>query len=247
MSVAVANETFARRFLDGGDPIGLRLRRSTDHPWITIVGIVADVHREGKAAPVEPQLYLPAGQTSLYPVMLADFAVRSDTDPHSLVNAVQREVWTLDDEQPVTNVKTLDEVLSQAVAERRFRTTLLIGFALLALALSLVGVYGVVSYAVSHRRAEFSVRMALGARPTAIAVMVLRQVGLLVAAGVVAGAATAVVAARLMGSLLFGVEPGDPGTFVAVAALLGGAGLIAGWVPARRAALVDPVTALRSE
>lgn len=245
--VAVVNTEFVRRFLTGQEPIGRHLRRGPQAPWIAIVGIVGDVHRGGKAAAITPQVYYPAAQTNLYPVRVADFAFRAAGDPKTLMAAVQQQVWAIDKDQPVTNVKTLEEVISQSVAERRFQTLLLLLFAGLALALALVGVYGVISYSVSQRTGEIGLRIALGASRGAILRLVIEQAMLLVIAGIVAGAAGAYGLSRYLTSLLFEVKPTDPLTYSSLALLLTVVALIACYVPARRATQVDPMVALRYE
>jgi putative ABC transport system permease protein len=161
--------------------------------------------------------------------------------------AVQQQVWAIDKDQPVTNVKTLEEVISQSVAERRFQTLLLLLFAGLALALALVGVYGVISYSVSQRTGEIGLRIALGASRGAILRLVIEQAMLLVIAGIVAGAGGAYGLSRYLTSLLFEVKPTDPLTYSSLALLLSAVALIACYVPARRATRVDPMVALRYE
>jgi putative ABC transport system permease protein len=245
--VAVVNMAFVRRFLSNEDPLGRRFRRSRRDPWINIVGIAGDIRRGGKAAPLNPQVYLAAAQTALYPVRLADFAVRAPGDPRSLTMAIQKQVWAIDKDQPVTNVKTLDEVISDSVAQRRFQMLLLLLFAGLAMLLALVGVYGVAGYSVSQRTAEIGVRIALGAQRADILALILRQTMLVVAAGIAIGAAGAYYLSRYMASLLFSVKPSDPLTYITLAALLIGTTLTACYIPARRACAIDPTVALRYE
>jgi putative ABC transport system permease protein len=238
---------FVRLFLSNEDALGRRFRRSRREPWINIVGIAGDIRRGGKAAPLNPQVYLAAAQTTLYPVRLADFAVRAAGDPRSLIMAIQKQVWAIDKDQPVTNVKTLDEVISDSVAQRRFQMLLLLLFAGLALFLALVGVYGVAGYSVSQRTAEIGVRIALGAQRRDILALILRQTMLVVGGGIAIGTAIAYYLSRYMASLLFSVKPSDPLTYVALAALLIATTLAACYIPARRACAVDPTVALRSE
>jgi len=245
--VAVVNNAFVRAFLRDKDPLGVRSRRNDRAPWFTIVGVVADVRRGGKEDAVNPELYFPAAQTNLYPVRLADFAFRAAGDPKSLIGAVEKEIWAIDRDQPVTNVKTLDEVLSQSVAQRRFQMFLLIFFAGLALLLALVGVYGVISYSVTQRTGEIGLRIALGAAEADILRLVIARAMLVVGAGVAAGLAGAFALSRSLTTLLFAVKPADPAVYAAIAALLAIVALGACYVPARRAAKVDPLVALRYE
>ena len=183
----------------------------------------------------------------MYPVRLASLAVRATGDPYELVPAIQRAVWSIDPDQPITNVRTLDEVLSLAAAQRRFNITLLLAFAGLALLLALVGVYGVIAYAAAERTREIGIRVALGATRGDVIALVVKSGLTWALAGVAAGLAGAYAAGRLMAGLLFGVAASDPATFVAIAAVMVGVALSASYVPARRAALVDPISALRTE
>jgi putative ABC transport system permease protein len=245
LPVAVVNNEFVRRALPNEDPVGRRFRRTND--WITIVGVVSDIRRSGKAGEVKPEVYLPAAQPALYPVRLADFAFRAAGDPKTLMAAVQQQVWAIDKDQPITNVKTLEEVISQSVATRRFQTLLLGLFASLALILAMVGIYGVISYSVSQRTPEIGIRMALGASRGGILKMVIGRAMLLVAVGIATGAAGAYALSEYLKSLLFEVKPGDPWTYASLAILLAVVALTACMVPARRATRVDPMIALRYE
>jgi predicted permease len=247
MPVALVNEAFVRQLLPEGDPLGRRLRRNPSQPWITIVGVVTDVRRDGRTADIRPQVYFPAAQTALYPVRLADLAVRATGDPHQLLASIQREVWAIDRNQPIANVRTLDEILDASVAQRRFQMLLITGFAIVAVLLALVGLYGVVSYAVQQRTYEIGIRMALGAGVGGIVWLVGRQVAIPVLTGLAVGLAGAYGLSQSLESLLFEIEPTDPITFGAVAVLLLVTSAAAAIVPARRATRVDPVTALRSE
>jgi predicted permease len=247
INVAVVNQTFARELLPNSDPLGHRFRRSVQAPWITIVGIVNDTRRGGKTTAVTPQAYLPAAQTDIYPVRLADFAVRTAGDPHHLTSEIQRQVSAIDKDLPVTNVRTMDEIVSTSVAERRFQTLLLTVFALVAVSLAVIGIFGVLSYAVSQRTAELGIRMAMGAQPKQIVTLVLRQASFLIIAGILLGLLGAFAATRYVQSLLFGVQPHDVSTYVLAAALLAGVALAAAFIPARRGARIDPMRALRYE
>ena len=245
--VAVVNETFSRRFLPGRDPIGRRLRRGPGMPWITIVGVVNDIRRSGKTGDITPQVYLAAAQTALYPVRLADVAVKTSGDPRQLVPALRAAVWAIDKDQPLTNVRTLDEVISTSLAERRFHLLLLVLFAGVAVALAVVGVFGVIAYGVAQRTAEFGIRLALGATSLTILALVLRQALMLIGIGTVAGLAGAFVLTRYVQSLLFDVQPHDAATYALTALLLVVVSTIASAIPAARGARVDPLVALRYE
>ena len=193
------------------------------------------------------EAYLPAAQTGLYPVLLADFAVRTGGNPKQLTQELQRAVWTLDKNQPVTNVRTLTEVMSASTAQRRFQTLLLMVFAFVAVSLTTIGVFGVLSHSVTQRTGELGIRMALGAQPSQIVGLILRQAAGLIAAGTVLGIVGAIGLTRYVQSLLFEVGSHDATTHASAVALLVAAALLAAWIPARRGARVDPVVALRNE
>jgi putative ABC transport system permease protein len=163
------------------------------------------------------------------------------------VNAISREVWAIDKDQPVTNVRTMDEIIDEAVAQRRFQTLLLLIFAGVAVALSIVGIYGVLSYSVSQRISELGIRMALGAPPRAIVGLVLRQAGVLIAAGIVLGIAGAYGLTRFLQDFLFEVKATDWRAYTGAIALLAAVAIVAASIPAGRGARVDPVVALRQE
>jgi putative ABC transport system permease protein len=245
--VAVVNAEFVRRYYPQKEAIDRRLRRGAEAPWVTIVGIVGDVHRGGKGAPVTPQVYFCAAQTDVYPVALADFAFRAEGDPKHLLAAVQRQVWAIDKDQPVINVKTLDEVISDSQAQRRFQTSLLLLFAGLAAVLAALGIYGVIAYVVSQRTPEIGIRLALGADRQNILRLVMARVALVVSAGIVTGAAGAYGASLYLRTLLFGTAPADATTYATVVLLFGGIAVVACYFPALKATRIDPVSALRYE
>jgi len=245
--VAIVNQVLARKLFPNVDAVGRRIRRAGKREWETIVGVVGEVHLQSQTEEVHPQVYFPAAQTSLYPVHLADFAIRTAGAPLAIVRDVRRQVWAMDKDQPVTRVETLEEVVSASVAERRFQAALLLLFAGVALALAVVGVYGVISYAVAERTPEIGLRLALGAQRHNILSLTMARALAPILAGLAAGLAGALAASRLLTGLLFEVKPSDPATFALVGVLLGVVALGACLIPARRATRVDPMVALRYE
>ena len=245
--VAVVNEDFARAYAGGESVLGKRFRRGEKAPWIEVVGVVGSLRRDGQDADSVPQIYLPAAQTGIYPVRLADVALRGGGDPNALAALLRAEVAALDPEQPISRVMTLDEALARNVAARRFGLALLAGFAVVALLLTLVGVYGVAAYSVGQRVPELGVRIALGADRGTILRLVVSDVLRQLLLGVGVGLVLALAATRALGGLLFQVAPTDPGTFALIPLLLLLAGLLAALGPALRAARVDPARALRCE
>jgi predicted permease len=243
--VAVVNEAFGRELLGGADPLGRRLRRTDRDPWVTIVGVVGDIRRGGRLADTGPQVYVPAAQTWQYPLHLSDLAIRTTGDPAALGPAVRAAIWARDADQPLTRIATLDDVLRLGQATREFRTWLFLLFAALALALSIVGVYGVVSYAVSQRTPEIGLRMALGAAAPRVLGWVVRQAAWPVAAGAAIGLGAAWWLSRYVATLLFQVEPTDAASYVLASAIVVGVAAAASLVAGRRATRVDPATVLR--
>lgn len=246
-AVAVVTESFASRFFPGREALGHRFRRGPGAPWIEIVGVVADLRRDGQAAPREPGLYLAAAQTGLYPVRLSELAVRSSLPKGALAAAIQGQVRALDPEQPLYRVKTLHESLEADKAGRRFASFLLSAFAGLSLLLALVGIYGVTAYSVSRRTAEMGLRLALGAEPNRLLSLVLQETARSLLLGLALGCLGALVLARLLASLLFATATTDPAAYAGTSAVLVLAGLVAAAVPAWRASRVDATVALRSE
>jgi putative ABC transport system permease protein len=247
MPVAVVNQEFARELLHGGDPIGHFMQRGPAAPKLTIVGVVNDIRRAGKAAKINPEVYLSAAQITVYPVALGDFAVRTAGDPLRLVNVISRQIWQIDKDQPVTNVRTMDEIIDVSVAQRRFQTLLLAIFALVAVGLSLIGIYSVLAYSVSQRTSELGIRIALGAAPRSIFALVLRQAGTLIGAGMAIGLLGALALTRVLQNLLFQVKTTDWQAYAGAIALLSAVALAAAFIPARRGARVNPIVALRDE
>jgi putative ABC transport system permease protein len=251
LPVAIINETMARDYWPNVDPVGRRFKPgdpTDDIPWFTIVGIVSDVRQMGIDAPVKAEMYLPYRQIDGFDWYIPrDLALRTDGDPESLTGAVRQAVRAADPDQPISNIATMGEVLGQEAAQRRLGMILLTAFAVLALLLASLGIYGVLAYFVAQHRNEIGVRLALGATPARILLLVLRKGMGLTLLGVAIGLAASFVLTRLLTSLLFGVQAVDPLTFAVVPLLLAVVALLACWIPARRAAKVDPMVALRYE
>ena len=254
--VAIINETMARRFWPDEDPLGKRIKLGgpqRPYPWMEIVGIVGDVKHDGLDAPVGPETYLPYAQAPFsqmpaglrFPAM--SLAARSGSDHDSLAAAMRAEIKALDKDQPVTNIKTLDQLLAESISQQRFYLLLLSFFASIALILAAVGLYGVVSYTVKQRTPEIGVRMAFGAQAGDVLRLIIKFGMKLTLIGALIGLAGALTLTRLMRTLLFDVSATDPLTFIVVALLLTGVALMACWIPARRATKVDPMIALRTE
>ena len=250
--VAIVNESFLKHYFPNENALGRRIRpgppaRIWDQQKLTsfeIVGIVRDVKLAGLDAPSEPAYYLPASQAPLEDMTLL---VHTTTDPLSVVSAVRQAVWSIDPDQPISNVSTLEKAVDDSIAQRRLNMLLMGLFGGLAMLLSAVGIYGLLSHTVTQRTQEMGIRMALGAQVSDVLKLVLRQGMMLALAGVGIGVAGALALTRLMRGLLFGITPNDAMTFVVVAAVLTIVALLACYIPARRATKVDPLIALRYE
>jgi putative ABC transport system permease protein len=243
--VTIVNETFARRYFPDEDPIGKRFTFGRPGPntrWITIVGVVRDTKRQGVEQPIRIESWMPLAQR---PSGSMELLLRTTGDPLLLSNAVREAVWSIDRDLPIPIIRTMEQVMSERVAQRRLNMLLLGLFALVALILAAVGIYGVMSYTVTQRTHEIGIRMALGAQSGDVIGLVLKQGIALTLVGVAFGLIATFMLTRLMASLLFGVSARDPITFAAIAALLTGVALLACWIPARRATEVDPMVALR--
>ena len=256
-NAVVVNQAFVRRFFPNDDPIGKRLivglgptipnnkLRNSDpfepQTW-TIVGVVGDTKQQGLAGETAPEV---TASTWQWPRFMMTLVLRTTLDPASLIPAARAQVSELDKNLPVFAIRTMDDLLSTEVASQRFNTVALTAFAALAVVLAAVGIYGVMAYAVGQRTHEIGVRLALGAASQNVLGMVLRQGLRLILIGVALGLAASFPLARLMVSMLFGVTPSDPETFVVVTIALMGVALAACWIPAQRATRVDPVIALR--
>jgi putative ABC transport system permease protein len=245
-TVMVINENMARRFWPNEDPLGKRVTMKDWGPPLTgeIVGVVGDVKADGLDSETRPMIYWPYPQ---FPSIFNFIVVRTEADPSNIVAAVKSRIWSVDPEQPISSIATMEQVLAASVAPRRFNMLLVGVFAAVALTLAGVGIYGVVSYTVSQRTHEIGIRMALGARASDVLSLVVRQALSLVIAGVAIGLAGAFALTRVMSSLLFGVSATDPLTFAVTSIILTGVALGACFVPARRATRVDPMVALRYE
>jgi putative ABC transport system permease protein len=240
----VINETMARTYWPGQDPIGKHVKINWDDIEDEVIGVVGDVRHTGLDGEIRAMTYWPYAR---YPYGTMTIAVRTSGEPGTIVHAITAVVRKLDPELVVANVKTMDEVVSDSVAQRRLTMTLLTIFATAALLLAAVGIYGVIACSVTQRTQEIGIRMALGAQRGDVLGMVIRQAMSLTLAGVAAGAVAAGGLTRLMTGLLFEVTPFDPATFVGVAAVLASVALLASYIPGRRATRVDPVIALRAE
>ncbi len=244
--VAIISEALARKHWGERDPIGQRIRRVGREEWITIVGVVGDVRHLGLGAEIRPIWYLPVLQPPLGDVNMT-VMIRSRREPTALAAALRQQVRTMNPDQPIYDVKTMEEAISASLGQPRFSSLLLGLFALLAVALAAVGIYGVISYAVAQRTGEIGIRMALGAVPRAIFWMVVREGLGMTLAGLLLGWGGVFVVTRWLESLLFGVSPLDPTVLIGVSGFLTSVALAACWVPARRATRVDPLVALRYE
>ena len=249
--VAIINATLAHRFFSDGNPVGRRICMGEDcskGPWLSVIGVVGDAALESLTDPRFPQVFSPHAQGVEGGVAgNMSIALRASSDPLGLAAAVANAVHQLDKDQSVAGIQTLDQVVNASMAQPRFNTMLLAAFAGLALLLAGVGVYGVISYAVVQRTREIGVRTALGATRTDVLKLIIRHGMNLALAGAAIGLAGALILARFMSSLLYGVRPGDPPTFIAVFLVLMGLALAASYIPARRATKVDPIVALRQE
>ena len=244
-AVILINQTLARRFWPGDSAIGGRIAIDQIPGRVAeIVGVVGDVKAERLDGEDWPTIYSPYPQAPSFAMTLA---VRTAGPPLGLASAVIREVHQLDPDQPVADVRTLEDVVNLAVSGARFNTVLFSTFAGVAFMLAAVGIYGVISYDVSQRTHEIGIRMALGAQPAAVRRLILVQGARLAVYGIGAGLLGAFVVTRWMGTMLFGVKPADPWTFIAISILLAVVALAASYLPSRRAMSLEPVSALRHE
>lgn len=250
-AVGVINESMARQYFRDENPLGKRIRwaRSEGVDWITIVGVVGNVRHFGLNQSEEPAVYTPFAQSGQSWKRWSEIVVRTAavTDLQTTTAQLKRALWKVDPLIPVTKVRSMSEVMAASLSERRFNALLIGIFAAVALTLATVGLYGVIAYLVVQRTHEIGVRMALGAQRIDVMKLVLGHGVTLAIAGIVVGAAAAIAASRILTGLLYGVEPSDPATFFTVIAALFSVALIATYLPARRAARIDPASALRAE
>jgi putative ABC transport system permease protein len=249
-AVAVINETMARRFWPEQDPLGKRITpgsatSTSPDDWITIVGVAKDVRQFELVADPKPQMYLSYAQAGFFNPR--DLVVSTAVDPLSLAATVRRTVWEVDKDQPVSNIRTMEDIISESIARQRFSMLLLGIFAAVALVLAAVGIYGVMAYTVTQRTREFGIRMALGAGRGDVLRLAVGGGLKLILIGVVIGLVAAFILTRVMSSLLFGVSATDPTTFVIISVVLVSVAILASYIPARRATKVDPMIALRYE
>ena len=247
--VMIVSNALARRLFPGGSALGKRLVVDFGKPFVgEIVGVVGDVRIYGQANDAPEMMYFAGRQPNAgWGLGFGNLAIRVRGDPDAIVPQLRAAVRSLDPDVPLSAIQSVESILYDSVAAPRFRTQLLVGFAAVALILAVVGLYGMLAYSVTQRSREMGIRMALGARPTAVFRMVVRQGMALVVVGIVLGVAGALAATRLLAAELFGVAPTDPPVFVFVATALTVAGLAACIVPARRATKADPIAALRLE
>lgn len=248
----IVNQTFATRYWSGENPVGKRIRvgGTEDGPWGSVVGVAGDVRHEGLTEPVQPVFYVPVGQWNLatrgVPTGLRILA-RASGPPGDFVEPIRAVVGRLDPSLAISEVRTGRELMDAAVTQPRLMMLLMSVFGGIALTLALVGVYGVVSYAVGTRTREIGVRIALGAMQDQVVGLMLRRGAVMVGVGLAVGTAAALALSRYLESLLYGIEPTDPLTFVAVLVGFAAVATAATWIPSRRAAQVDPVRVLKSE
>jgi putative ABC transport system permease protein len=244
--VAVINQTMAHQFWPNQDPIGEVFKMGGAFP-VRVIGVVGDVKEWGIRQPVIPQAYYPLPYALAPPMDALTIVIRGSTGTNGLLATVRSQVHSLDSSLALFRVRTMDEVISRSMSDTRYQSTLLLSFAVLALLLTAVGIYGVMAYAVTQRTHEIGIRLALGAHPGEILRLILRHGAQTTLAGIVVGIAGALALTRFLATLLFGVEPEDPFTFIVVAVFLAVIGLLASYIPARRATKVDPMVALRYE
>ena len=246
--VALIDEALAQRFFPTVDPIGKRIKlgeaRDSKSPWLTIAGVVGNIKTDGFELPDQPHFYVPILQNPGYAMAVY---VRTTVDPTSLTQAVRQQVQAVDPNLPLFGERAMDDLVASSLAQRRFALQVVGLFAVLAMLLAGIGIYGVMAYAVNQRTREIGIRLALGASRGAILRWVFKQGMWVTLVGMAVGVLGALAATRLLRSLLFGVAPTDLITYVCLVVLLVVVALLACYIPARRATKVDPLVALRNE
>jgi putative ABC transport system permease protein len=246
--VVVISEKTAQHFWPGQDPIGKRLKpgsSTSKGDWREVIGIVKDVRQNDLIAPPKMQMYFSFRQ--LKNIAANALVVRTTVEPISLAGSVRNAIWSVDKDQAVANIDTMDHIVAKAVARQRFSMLLLGVFAAVALLLASVGIYGVMSYSVAQRTREIGIRMALGARRADVLQMTVGQGLKLVGAGMILGLGAAFLLTRVMATLLYGISATDPLTFIGISVVLLAVAVLASYVPALRATKVDPIIALRAQ
>jgi predicted lysophospholipase L1 biosynthesis ABC-type transport system permease subunit len=241
--VAVINEVAAKRYWPDGDAVGQRFKVNNEER--TVVGIVRNLRHLGPEVLPRQECYIPMSQSGVIGVMLV---MRTAGDPMAVLPTVKAAIWSVNKEQRISgDTFTLEQYMDRLIAQRRFNMTLLALFGLLGLVIAAVGIYGVMAYIVAQRTGEIGVRMALGATRAHVVAMVLKRAGAMMVAGLAIGAGVAWYTSSLVRAFLFETEPGDPRILTAAVVTLAAAGLLASAIPARRAASVDPLIALRGD
>ena len=245
--VAIINEAMARRSWPGRDPVGRRFKlgpRDSDGPWYTVVGVVSDMRRQGLEREPFPQMFVSLAQSP--PPRNVDLFIRtSSDDPLAMAGVLRAAVRRVDKNAPIYGVAPLEQQLGTCLTQRRFQTSLLTGFSVVALLMAAVGIYGLIQYSIAARTQEIGIRMAVGAEAGEIFRMILGEGLKLSLAGLMLGLLGALLLGRAGSSLLFGVTPTDPLSFIVGALLLIEVAVVACWFPARRAMKIEPIVALR--
>jgi predicted lysophospholipase L1 biosynthesis ABC-type transport system permease subunit len=254
--MVMVSENFARESWGSASAgVGKRVRQFSDKPWLEVIGVVEDVRMHGVDQDAPPVIYWPAmlnspysSQPSIEASRTVTFVIRSDrAGSESLQGEMQQAVWSVNANLPLASVRTMQEIYSQSLARTSFTLVMLAIAGTMALALGIIGIYGVISYTISQRTREIGIRLALGAQKSDLKWMFVRSALLLTLAGVVIGLGTAATLMRLMKSLLFGISPLDPFTYITVPLILVMSAALASYLPACRAAAIDPIEALRAE
>jgi putative ABC transport system permease protein len=244
--VVIVNQAAAQRYWSGEDPVNKRIRRgrTESSPWFTVVGVVGSANQTALTIPAQPEIYMPYFQNA---VPTFSLALRTTSDPNGLIPSIQREVSSLDKDLPVSNIAVMSNLITNSIGQPRLYTFLLTAFTLLGVVLTALGVYGVLSYSITQRKHEIGVRMAMGARPQDILIMITREAIVLTLAGLGIGLLLSFALMRFLSSLLFDVSAKDPTVFFGFSLLMFGIALLSSYLPLRKSTRVDPLIILRSE